>query len=332
LFIFNPRGFWQDHRRGLLVALISFLLTAAPMIQFAVRFPNDFNARMNAVGIIQSGWLEAEVQARGQSILTVLFDQFKRAALAFNYYPDQTVWYGLGEPLLDPFFGGLFLLGLLYGTLQLFRPQSGARVTPMVAWWWGGMILGGMLTESPPSSQRLITLAVPVCFFIVYAIWEILELAAEAFGNVPRKVILTFMVLLFAFISLTTYFIDFSPRRLAGGPNAEMATQISPRLNELKEDYRFYFVGAPWMYWGFATLPYLVPGASAQDIIDPLTGPPPPHLISEDEGTVFIVIPKRFSEIDYLKVAYPQGQSEEIFSLVNGQHMVTLYLVPSLER
>jgi hypothetical protein len=287
---------------------------------------------MNEVGIIQSGWLSAEVQATGQSLVAILSDQFKRAALAFNYYPDRTVWYGLGEPLLDPFFGGLFMLGLLYATFQLLRPQVGARIAPMVAWWWGGMLLGGMLTESPPSSQRLITLAVPVCFFIAYAVWEILQLAAGAFGNVPKKVILTFAVLLFAFISLTTYFVDFSPQRLAGGRNAELATQIAPRLNELKADHRFFFVGPPWMYWGFATLPYLVPGASAQDITDHLTEPPPAHLVSEEEGAVFIIIPPRFSEVEYLQAAYPQGQSEEVFSPVDNRPMVTLYRVPPLNE
>ena len=86
------------------------------------------------------------------------------------------------------------------------------------------------------------------------------------------------------------------------------------------------------MYWGFATLPYLVPGSTAQDIIDPITEPPPAHLISEDKGAVFIVIPPRLSELGHLQAAYPQGISEEVYSPVDDRHMVTLYRVPPLDR
>jgi hypothetical protein len=91
----------------MLVALGAFLVVAAPMIQVAIRTPDNFNARLNQVGIIQSGWIARAMEARGDSMAAVLFDQFRRAALAFNYYPDRTVWYGLPEPLLSPFFGGV---------------------------------------------------------------------------------------------------------------------------------------------------------------------------------------------------------------------------------
>lgn len=328
-FILNPRRFWREHGGGVLVAVWAFLVVASPMIQYAVRFPSDFNARLNQVGIIQSGWLEREVEVRGQSQGAILFDQFQRAALAFNYYPDRTVWYGLKEPLLDPFFGGLFLLGLLYGTLRLLTPIVGRRVAPLAAWWWGGMVLGGMLTESPPSSQRLITLAVPTCFFLAYALNELLKLTRQAIGHIPEKAALTVLLTAFAFTSLKTYFVDYTPLRLYGGQNAEMATQIAPLLNELKYNHEFQFVGAPWMYWGFATLPYLVPDAVASDIIDPLTEPVSPDLRPADKGVVFIVLPERQAELDFLlEPAFPDGLRREVYSPVDGRLMVTLYRLP----
>lgn len=328
LFILNPRAFWQRHRVGALIGLGAFLIVAAPMLQYAVRFPDDFNARLNTVGIIQSGWLEREVEIRGQSTVAILFDQFRRAALAFNYYPDRTVWYGLPQPLLDPLFGAVFLLGLIYGLLQLFNRQEGARVAPMVAWWWGGMLLGGMLTESPPSSQRLITLAVPACFFVAYALWETVKLAQTAIGQVPARAALSVAALFFAVISLRTYFVDFTPQRLYGGANAAMATQIAPRLDELKDDNRIYFVGAPWMYWNFATLPYLVTDADAVDIEAPLTESLAAGLMPPERGMLFIVLPPRESELGVLERSFPQGVAEPVYSPVDGRRIVTLYRVP----
>ena len=326
-FILKPRTFWRQNGRFLPIALGAFLLVAAPMIQYAIRFPDDFNARLNQVGIIQSGWLAREVIIRGEPVASILFDQFRRAALAFNLYPDRTVWYGLPQPLLDPLFGLIFLAGLLYGTTQLLNKREGARLVPLVAWWWSGILLGGMLTESPPSSQRLISLAVPVCFFIAYALWRALLLGRRFWQRLPAEGLLAGGVLLFALTSLNTYLFDYTPQRLYGGPNAEMATQIAPLLNELKEEHHIYFVGAPWMYWGFATLPYLVPDARASDIETPLTAPVSPDLLPADKGAVFIIIPPRIAELDMIQKTFPQGERLEIRSPVDDRLMAVLYKV-----
>ncbi len=328
LFILNPRRFWQENHQGIFVGVLAFVIVAAPMLQYAARFPDDFNARINQVGIIQSGWLAREVETLRVPTWRILLDQFRRAVLAFNYYSDRTSWYGLKGPLLDPLFGGLFLLGLFYGTINFFDRRVGARIAPMMAWWWGGVLLGGMLTESPPSSQRLITLTVPVSFFIAYALWELVQLAGEASRRWLNDPLLVIGALLFAFVSLMTYFVIYTPQRIYGGPNAEMATQIAPILNEWKQDHRFYFVGAPWMYWEFATLPYLVSDADAADILQPLTNPVPSNLLPRDKGAVFIVLPPRMAELDLLTQAFQEGERLDIFSPVDDRHMATLYEVP----
>ncbi|HRN68265.1 MAG TPA: glycosyltransferase family 39 protein [Promineifilum sp.] len=328
LFLIGPRRFWADHRGGVAALALAAFITAAPMLQYAARFPDDFNARINQVGIIQNGWLENEV-ANGRPMTDALFDQFQRAALAFNSWPDRTVWYGLTEPLLDPLFGAIFLMGMIYGLAQLLNPKVGARLAPMVAWWWGGMILGGMLTESPPSSQRLITLSVPAMFFVAYVLWELVELARRARPGLPHRAALVVMAALFAFISLTTYFVDYTPRRLYGGANAELATTIAPQLNALKGDHSFFMVGPPFMYWGFATLPFLVPDATAQDIEQPLTDPRAEGFAPSGRGLVYIVHPARSAELGLLRTAFPNGEERAVLSGgVDGRVLGTLYIVP----
>ncbi|HSM55796.1 MAG TPA: glycosyltransferase family 39 protein [Candidatus Sulfomarinibacteraceae bacterium] len=327
VFLRDPRRFWPRHGRGVLAMSGAFLLVSAPMLQYAVRFPDDFNARLNQVGIIQSGWLERELEA-GRQLLPVLWDQFRRAALAFNFYPDRTVWYGLDQPLLDPLFGALFLVGLLYSTVAMWS-RSEQRLAPMVAWWWGGMIAGGMLTESPPSSQRLITLSVPVCFFIAVALWQVAHLVQRAIRGAPAQLILGAGVLLFAVSSLQTYFMEYTPQRIYGGQHAELASEMAPQLREMAGTHRAYFIGAPWMYWGFATTPYLTPEMEGQDIIEPLTAPPSPSLVSPERGVVFIILPERRQELPLIQQTFPNGQLREIHSRApNGQLLGELYIVP----
>lgn len=329
LFIRQPRTFFNDHKRGLLILLAGFLISAAPMIQYAIRFPNDFNARINQVGIIQSGWLMREIEIRGESAGTILWDQFQRAALPFHFYVDRTVWYGLETPWLDPLFGMIMLLGLGYVTVRLILPQSNPRLIFFAAWWWGGVILGGMLTESPPSSQRLITLSVPAIFFIVFALAKFADLVKRIIPIVTKRRVLGVSVIAFALISLNTYFYDFTPRRIYGGDKAEFATTIAPRLNELKYNHRFVFIGSPFMYWGFSTIPYLVPDAEAADYPeDPIAGLLPAEMIGADKGTVFVIASARQGEIEWLARSFPRGDLEAYYSAGIGGYLGSLYIVP----
>ncbi|MGH2582985.1 MAG: glycosyltransferase family 39 protein [Anaerolineales bacterium] len=320
------KSFFRKSLPGIGLMFGAFLVSAAPMLQYALRFPNDFNARINQIGIIQSGWLSREVEITGKAALQILLDQFRRAALAFNYYPDRTAWYGLREPLLDPVFGTLFIFGLAYATLKVLLPPRQPNLVYFVAWWWGAMLLGGMLTESPPSSQRLVTLAVPVCFFIVLAVWRLTKMVGPAR---LQQALTAVAVVAFAWISLGTYFVEYSPQRISGGSRAELATAIAPLLREYAPDHRIYFVGAPWMYWGFSTNPYLVPNADAVDITDPLTAPINLDVISPEKGAVFIILPERIEELQFVLATFPDAFVREIHSDSAWNMSVTLVIIPA---
>lgn len=320
--------FFRKNWTGLVIFSGAFLIVAAPMLQYALRFPDDFNARINQVGIIQSGWLEQEMISSNKSVLGILFDQFQRAALAFNYYPDRTVWYGLRQPLLDPIFGSLFLLGLGFGTLRSVLPGPDQNLFFMVAWWWGAMLLGGVLTESPPSSMRLVTLSIPVCFFIVLALGQLFSLLRKTFTALPVNALMTIGIISFAWISLSTYFLDFTPKHIAGGSHAEIATLTAPILKELSPHYRIFYVGAPWMYWAFSTNPFLVPNADAVDIVEPLIAPPDPGLIPPGRGAVFVILQERITELNFILETFPQGKLHEIHSDGEWNTTVTLFVVP----
>jgi hypothetical protein len=265
---------------------------------------------------------------RQWSATQVLWDQFVRSVLAFNFFPDTINHYGLPGPLLDPFFGALFAVGVGYGTLRAFLPGADRRLFPMVVWWWSGIILGGMLTLRPPATMRLITLAVPVCFFIVLALDELVCRLRRAFTRVPVNTLMAIGVLAFAAISLKTYFIDFSPKRLAGGLQAEVSTEIGPILENLGPTYRTYFFGTPFLYPDFPTLPFLTPHVEITNIDAPLKSAPPASWIPAGHGGMFVVLPTRLQDLALIRQTFPDGQLREIRTPRDNSIIVTLYQVP----
>ena len=50
----------RQHAGGLLAMGLVFAVVAAPLYQYALRHPHEWNARVNQTGIIQSGWLANE--------------------------------------------------------------------------------------------------------------------------------------------------------------------------------------------------------------------------------------------------------------------------------
>lgn len=307
------------------------LIVGAPMIQYALNYPDDYNARINQVGIVQSGWLAREQELRNQGPLPILFDQAQRAFLAFNFYSDRNVWYGSHEPLMDFTAAALFLLGAIYSLLHI----GDRRIFPMLAWWGGATIMGGALTESPPSSQRLITLAAPAIFFVALVLVRVGQLVLQSPGLrrlqwLPRAY-LAVAVLALSAISVHWYFAEFTPMYLYGSYNGVVATSIGHYArDELGPDWRMYFFGPPRMYIGFGTIPYLAPDVEGEDVPEPLTAPPDNKLVKPDKNAVFIFLPERRQELELVRQAFPHGQLEQVSSPVPdaSEPLYILYRVP----
>lgn len=334
MFFFMRDGlrFWREQRAGLLLMTGAALLSGGPMIQYAMRFPDDYNARLNTVGIFQSGWLEREQVILNKGALPILFDQFQRAALAFNYYPDRTVWYGLDQPLFGFVPAALFVLGFGYGLLNLHD----RRIFPMVAWWGGAMIMGGMLTESPPSSQRLITMSVPAVFFVALALVKIGQVALYVLGTYRPRFLVPYLsaaVLLLSLFSVRLYFVEYTPTRVYGNYHAVIATALGQYAHEeLGPDWQIFFFGAPEMYVGFGSIPYLAPEVPRQDVLEPLMAPPDWNPAAQGKHAAFVFLPARRGELALVQQAFPGGVVEDVpppppFRFEREEPLYTIYRV-----
>ena len=221
------------------------------------------------------------------------------------------MWYGSPRPCFDFIPAVLFLLGLGYATLRL----ADVRLFPLVAWWWGAMFLGGALTElalqpAPGHPGR------PGAFFVALALYRGAELLFRASGGrdggawpLPLMV----AVVLLGVASVRWYFVEYTPTLLYGNPNAVVATALGHYARDrLGPDWRIYLFGAPRLYAGFGSIPYLARGVEGTDVTAPLTGPPAPTLVRPDKHAAFVFLPERARELDLVRQTFPGGELETV--------------------
>jgi hypothetical protein len=133
---------------------------------------------------------------------------------------------------------------------------------------------------------------------------------------------------LFAAISLRTYFHDYTPDRLSGGPYAELATAAAPELKRLGASYAVYLLGAPWMYADFPTFIYLAPSVEIRDLPERVTETLLSDLVVGGQGLAFLVLPRRTEELAVLQEAIPGGRVQDLLRPSDRSVIATLYIVP----
>ncbi len=320
-------AFLKRHGKQLLIMLGGFLIAVAPMGLYFLQHPDDFNARLNQVGVIQSGWLEREVEMTGKSAWVLMAEQFKKAFFAFNLYKDRVVWYGAEIPLMDFLSSIFFILGgaLAAGkSLRIGGRMSGAtsegekiseswRCGVFVIWLALVITLGGALTENPPSSQRLVSSAVPAIFFAAFALRSLTTAVAEVvkWPEWGRQSLVGAFAVVIAVISLRYYFGPYQDSRVYGSFNGEVATRIGYYLRELGPTWQEYFFGAPRMYADFGSTPFIAKGVPLYDVQQPLNSPP--TFVNPEHNAVFVFLPERMAELDIVQQAYPGGRLERVY-------------------
>ncbi len=305
------RKLWEE-RGNLAAALLVAIVVCIPLFLFSVRHPDDYFARMNQLGIIQSGWLEREAIATGRSATSLFSEQVWRSALAFNYTVDPTFWYRPGIPLLR-FWPSIFFI---FGLGIAIAASKKTSYFILLLWLGGTMIFAGALLENPPSSQRYVIAAPAVCMLVALALVQLAKRLRHLLGG-RREVwlgVALILALLFSFSDLGFYFSDYSPRSDLGGVNTEVAQRVSEYLVDLGPDWRVYFFGSPRMgisrEHGFPSVAFLAPDADSYDVTEPMSDFA--HLPDLQFPATFIFLPERAFELNMVREAFP-GCTEKHF-------------------
>lgn len=302
-WILRDRTFLSRHIGDLAALAGAFLVVALPILAFWWTHPADFAARLNQLGVFQSGWLAREREFTGRSTVYLLGQQVLRSILAFNYYVDPTFHYRPGVPLLGFWPSICFVLGLAYTLAHLLDGKNVATVI----WFSLGLIFGSVLMENPPSSQRLVILSPVLCTFVALGLVKAVTLARQTV-RLSRRASMTVLVALVFLISILDarfYFRVYTPNSEYGGPNTLVADRLGQYLRSLGPGWKAYMFTPPRIYSGFATIPFRAPEVPRYDVLEPLTGRP--GFVDPGRRAVFLFLPEREAELSVVQNTYPDG-------------------------
>lgn len=295
---------------GLVAMALVFLVVASPHYLYGLRHANDFNARLNDVGILQNGWLTNEMQNRGQGALPILWDQFRRALFGLAFFPDQTETWAPGTPLLAT----LLSLALFLGLVVSLRRWRDPAIALLHACFWGILLTGGMLTVAPPSSNRLVGLT-PVACLLAALGWQTVARALAPLAPKPERQHEARIAILFLLALATSYTgLRAHQRYLAGnlygGNNARAASYIGRSLAAMPPDTTLLLATGPRFDSSISPLLFLAPTHPRRDLPNPFAALPDDLPASGD--LLFVFTPERALEIPLVQQAFPTATPREV--------------------
>lgn len=296
--------YWERAVPVATLAVAGAAMVAMPLLMFWRAHPADMVARWKMLAIGPSGWLADEAVRRGVSEAVVFLGQLRKAALGWVLYTDPTFHYGATIPLLGTGSAVAFVFGLV-AAARRWR-HSGAAL--LLVWIGAVVLFGGALLENPPSSPRYV-IAIPAAAMLVALGLDDL---ARRLGSLvdlptPASAAVAFLVAVgLAVASGRYYFQTYTPLGIYGGHNTQVAQGIARHLQTLPSPVACYMAGAPRMYYGFATIPYLNPAVEGVDLLEPLKEA---AQVPETAGpAVFVLLPERLTELDVIQERYPEGR------------------------
>lgn len=310
--------------RFLAVLLAVVWVVAAPLLLHYLAHPADFNAGWYRVSIAKPEWFVREQEYSGLGPVALLWRQFWKSISAFHYTLDPTFHYRASIPMLDFVSGVLFLLGLVWATAH-WRERGGGL---LLIWFWLVLILGWVLTENPPSSQRLIIITPALALLIGLGLSWLAELGQRVLGRrrPPGWDEIAIVVLaLIAILNLHYYFVVYTPTGVYGNPTAEVATVLGRYLQQQGDDYVMYFYGPPTMYADIGNLAFLAPDSTRVDVRE---GEEKPLVFETSRGARFVFLPHRLGELDVIRARFPGGREELVHSRADGRLLYALYEAP----
>jgi hypothetical protein len=285
-------------------------------------YPSTLTEGLNRVSIFATNWLVREQEASGRSTVSLLLEQVWKSISAFNYSLDPTFWYRASIPLLDAVSGVLFVFGLVWCMVHWRWPSSGL----LLIWFWSALFTGWVLTENPPSSQRMVIVAPALALLVGLGLdWLLGRIQGLLRGPAVLQLgLMTVVMIAIAGLNLGYYFLVYTPTRVYGNPTAEMTTVLARNLTREDDNPVVYFHGPPFVYWGFGTLRFMARGVEGIDVPPP--GEEQPSRPDPGEAARFVFHPVRVGELEEVRKRYPGGVEQFVRS-EDGELLYAMYEV-----
>jgi 4-amino-4-deoxy-L-arabinose transferase-like glycosyltransferase len=298
-----------------------FVLAFLPLGAYYYDHRETYTARFDIVSVFGSGWLDREVEFRGQSASWSLWSQFRHAAMApFNH---SFIGFYRVE-FFDWPLGIATVIGLVVVTLGFWQRRY---LGIAVAYW--ATIAGLALTEGLPQTNRFA--AVGSLLPIIGAIglvWITRYILSRA--RAPMFVMWTVVALVIgvtAAWNIRVYFkyTDAEPVARHSDVNTLIANTLAYELKDLGPGYTVYYAGAPRVYYnGHPNLPFIARGDIGIDVVEPWIQYAPPPVLTGP--TIFFFTPERRAELAVVQQWFPDGEVID-HTMDDGSPLFTEYRV-----
>lgn len=254
----NWRVVWVVNLAALAVGAI---LAAGPMVQVAIRQPDDFWNRTRQISIFEHRDEPSLARAIGSNTI--------KNALMFNYQGDRNGRHNLpGEPMLDPLTGALFVLGF---ALALSRFRQPAEMLFVVVFVVG--LTAAILTVDfeAPQAQRAVGAMAAVFFFAALAAeayWRVLDRARSPLWARPLGTALLLLAgAAIVYTNSNTYFVRQADNSSVWQDHSAIETITARKMVELgSEGMKLYL---SMFMNGHPVIRFLAPGQDADVIMPP---------------------------------------------------------------
>jgi 4-amino-4-deoxy-L-arabinose transferase-like glycosyltransferase len=312
--------------RGLALLPFGFLIGIGPLLQHFIRNPEEFSSRTNTVGVLQSGWIERELEA-GRSLLQIIADQIYLGFGAYTFVPDTNTFYAPEMPLLDRTSAVLFIFGI---GLAISRWRRIEYLLPLL-WVVAAALFGGALLINPADSARYVTTAAAICILIALALEQLGALLMWALPQARRALPALGLAVVAALgaWNVNFYFREYAATRTFSGGGGETTTAIARYLRAQPDPIYVYMLTPPIFFFEHGAIRFIaadVPGVDVHNAVvtaDALPEAPP------QMRPIFILREERAPEIDAIRRRFPDGAVRRFTSSVDGSTLFVAYEPPA---
>jgi hypothetical protein len=310
ILLFTQRDLVLKNWKIILVFFAALVIISIPIINYAVTYPDSFNARANQVGVIQSGWLDTETVITGKSKLEILANLFKLAFMT-TIYLHSFGFHMSPLPMLDFVTSVFFVAGLFISLIYTLK----SKYLLLNGWFWSGVLVGGALVVAPnDNSYRILIIFPAMCLFVGIGFDKLLSFfdSKPIMTKTIAPLITLLFIVTFSVINVKAYFIDYLPMCVYEGENTRLASYVAKYTAELDPSIKPVLITYPVLEIGtHQSMELLTNKREFLQYKDPLDDSF--SKIDKTISYVFFVIPKREDDLKRIEEVLPGGWINHIY-------------------
>ncbi len=324
LFLMNKKEFLKKHLKKAVIAGAVGLVTAAPLVTYALNNWQDYTRRFKDVNITQ--------EIKEKQSLKPLLISLKLHMRMFNFEGDYNGRHNLYKaPLVDNITGVLLAGGI-------FTALAAAGANSLWLLWFFLMLLPGMMTITIEAPQAYrVSSVIPALYMLVLVFFRKMESALFMLGKKTARfnILLAVITAAVCVINFHQYFVIYPSQKSAYMDYSPEANGISRLVNSNSSDWYFFVSEAKNMY-GFYSFEQKVilsftthkkskfSYVQDKNIIYP-------SYINGKKGIAVVARPSDGDIIKAVQAQFPGIKPETEENLHTGEEIFRCYYIPSEE-